>query len=98
MQDYPANTGMQQIRCVERSAQHSLIKLAAATMPFMHLEDDFSLDELARALAARFKPAGLLYLSGALQAIAEQQLSGLTPEEHWLAQRGIVPSQGWKRD
>ena len=47
----------------------------------MHLEDDFSLDELARALAARFKPAGLLYLSGALQAIAEQQLSGLTPEE-----------------
>jgi hypothetical protein len=64
----------------------------------MHLEDDISLDELASELSDRYKPAGLLYLSGVLQAIAEQQLSGLTPEEYWLAQRGIVPSQGWKRD
>ena len=67
-------------------------------MPFMPLEDDISLDELARELSAYFKPAGLLYLSGALQAIAEQQLSGMTPEEYWLAQRGIIPSSRWKRD
>ena len=64
----------------------------------MHFEDDISLDELARELSDRYKPAGLLYLSGALQAIAEQQLSGLTPEQYWLAQRGIIPSSRWKRD
>ena len=64
----------------------------------MHLPHNISLDELARELSARFKPAGLLYLSGALQALAEQQLSGMTPEEHWLAQRGIIPSSRWKRD
>ena len=64
----------------------------------MHLDNDISLDELARELSALFKPAGLLYLSGALQAIAEQQISGMTPEEHWLAQRGIIPSSGWGRN
>ena len=64
----------------------------------MHLPHDISLDELARELSARFKPAGLLYLSGALQALAEQQLSGLTPEQYWLAQRGIIPSSGWGRN
>ncbi len=64
----------------------------------MELPDDISLDDLAKALAERYQPLSLKYLAGALEGIAEQQLSGLTPEEHWLAQRGIMPSRGWKRD
>ena len=32
-----------------------MIKLATSTMPVMHLEEDISLDELARELAAIYK-------------------------------------------
>jgi hypothetical protein len=64
----------------------------------MDLPDDLSLDELARELAERYKPLSLQYLAGALKRISDQQLSGLTPEQYWLAERGIVPSEGWKRD
>jgi hypothetical protein len=45
------------------------------------LEDDIRLDELARELASCYKPLSLLHLSATLQAIAEHQLSGMTPEE-----------------
>jgi hypothetical protein len=64
----------------------------------MDLPDDLSLDELARSLAEQYNPLSLQYLAGALQRISEQQLSGLTPEQYWLAERGIVPTEGWKRD
>jgi len=63
----------------------------------MNLPDDLSLDELARALAERYKPLSLAYLAGALQRISDQRLSGLTPEQYWLAERGIMPAEGWKQ-
>jgi hypothetical protein len=66
-------------------------------MPVMHLEDDITLDELARELAEIYKPQSLQYLAAALRTIAKQQLSGLTPEQCWLEQRGIRPASGWKR-
>ncbi len=67
-------------------------------MPFMHLDDDITLDELARELAAIYKPQSLQYLAAALRTIAKQQLSGLTAEQFWLEQRGIRPASGWKRE
>jgi hypothetical protein len=66
-------------------------------MPFMPLEDDISLDELARELAEIYRPHSLQYLAEALRTIAKQQLSGLTAEQFWLEQRGIRPASGWKR-
>ncbi len=50
-------------------------------MPFMHLEDDITLDELARELAEIYRPHSLQYLAAALRTIAKQQLSGLTSEQ-----------------
>ncbi len=67
-------------------------------MPVMHLEDDISLDELARELATIYKPQSLQYLAAALRTIAKQQLSGLTPEQFWLERQGIRPTSGWKRE
>jgi hypothetical protein len=75
-----------------------LIKLAAATMPFMHLEDDITLDELARELAAIYRPQSLQYLAAALRTIAKQQLSGLSPEQYWLERQGIRPTHILKRE
>ena len=66
-------------------------------MPFMHLEDDITLDELARELAAIYRPQSLQYLAAALRTIAKQQLSGLSPEQYWLERQGIWPAHGWKR-
>ena len=66
-------------------------------MPFMPLEDDISLDELARELAEIYRPHSLQYLAAALRTIANQRLSGLTPEQHWLERQGIRPASGWKR-
>jgi len=66
-------------------------------MPFMHLEEDITLDELARELVAIYKPQSLQYLAAALRTIANQRLSGLTPEQHWLERQGIRPASGWKR-
>ena len=63
----------------------------------MHLEDDITLDELARELAEIYRPHSLQYLATALRTIAKQQLSGLTPEQYWLEQRGSRPASGWKR-
>ena len=66
-------------------------------MPFMHLEDDITMDELARELAAIYRPQSLQYLAAALRTIAKQQLSGLSPEQYWLERQGIWPAHGWKR-
>jgi hypothetical protein len=67
-------------------------------MSVMHLEDDITLDELARELAEIYRPHSLQYLVAALRTIAKQQLSGLTAEQYWLEQRGIRPASGWKRE
>ncbi len=64
----------------------------------MPLEDDITLDELARELAAIYKPQSLQYLAEALRTVAKQQLSGLTPAQYWLEQQGIRPASGWKRE
>jgi len=66
-------------------------------MPVMHLEDDITLDELARELAEIYRPQSLQYLAAALRTIAKQQLSGLTQEQYWLEQQGIRSASGWKR-
>jgi hypothetical protein len=67
-------------------------------MPVMHLEDDITLDELARELAAIYKPQSLQYLAAALRTIAKQQLSGLTAAQFWLERQGVRPTSGWKRE
>lgn len=60
------------------------------------MPEDITIDELARAIAEHYPPLSLHYLAGALTELAEQKLSGLTPEQLWLAKRGIVPPEGWK--
>jgi hypothetical protein len=61
------------------------------------MSEDITLDEVARRLAEHHPPLSLYYLAGALTELADQKLSGLTPEQFWLAKRGIVPPEGWKR-
>ena len=61
------------------------------------MPEDLTLDELARAIAEQYPPLSLHYLAGALMELAEQKLSGLTPEQFWLAKQGIVPADGWKK-
>ena len=60
------------------------------------MPEEITLDELARRLAEQHPPLSLQYLAGALSELADQKLSGLTPEQFWLARRGIVPPDDWK--